>query len=254
MTDCNALHVQDIGEYTPNTSTIFGTRLNSQEADILHDIRDKIGAGQVNSSAISFSPPWIVEKALQSEMDDKWSEAFVEVAEAKLPGDANVISSDVVLKIKTKDDESLKIKAQIVVHGNRDTAREKVGSDCAAADMDVIRMVLCMAACLGFNVDSADIKEAFMQSGPIQRSVFVGPPRDCHRKRGMVWKLLKLTYLMADAGRQWLLRAEHWLLNDGGLERVPGVSQVFIRREVERISLVMAKVIDDFLIAGKRIT
>lgn len=241
---------KDVGEYEPSTENINGRRLLSQEAAILNDIKDKIGTGQVTASAIAFAPSWVVEKAMRSEHDENWVGAYEEVAESELPSEANVISSHVVFKIKTNDDSSLKLKGRIVVHGNRDADRDLVRSDCAAADMMLIRLVISLTTIMGFNLGSADIKGAYMQSGPIQREVYVRPPKDCYRRRGYVWRLLKLPYGMVDAGRQWLLRVEDWLLGSAGMNRVDGVNQIFTRTEGGRIKTIVAKVIDDFLVAG----
>lgn len=241
---------KDVGTYDPSQRDIAGERMKSNYMAILHDIKDKIGTGQVTASAIAFAPSWIIEKAMRAEHDENWTGAYEEVAEAGLPKTANIISSHVIFKIKTNDDESLKLKGRIVVHGNRDAEKDMVRSDCAAADMMIVRMMISLATILGFNMATADIKGAYMQSGPIQREVYVRPPKDCHRKRGMVWKLLKLPYGLTDAGRQWLLRAENWLLGDAGMERVDGVNQMFTRKHGDKIKLIVAKVIDDFLVVG----
>lgn len=242
---------RDLGQYKESVGNINGQKMVSQEAAILHDIRDKIGTGQVTASAIAFAPSWVVEKSMKAEHDENWTGAYEEVHESDLERGANVISSHVVFKVKSNDDGSLKLKSRIVVHGNRDDERELIRSDCAAADMLIIRLVISLATMLGFNMATADIKGAYMQSGPIQRNVYVRPPRDCSRKRGMVWRLLKLPYGMADAGRQWQMRAENWLLGKAGMERIDGVNQMFVRRDSGRIKLLVAKVVDDFLITGR---
>lgn len=82
---------------------------------------------------------------------------------------ANVISSHVVFKVKTNDDGSLELKGRVVVHGNRDSEKDSVRSDRAAADMMIVRTVISLASILGFELATADIKGAYMQSGPITR-------------------------------------------------------------------------------------
>lgn len=51
---------KDMGTYTPSKSDIVGKKLSSQEAAILHDIKDKIGSNQVTASAIAFAPGWVI--------------------------------------------------------------------------------------------------------------------------------------------------------------------------------------------------
>lgn len=70
---------------------------------------------------------------------------------------------------------------------------------------------------LGFRIGTADIKGAFLQSGPIRRYIFVRPPREWPRLRGRLWKLLKLPYGITDAGRQWQVVVEDWMLTQAGV-------------------------------------
>lgn len=81
-------------------------------------------------------------------------------------------------KVKTDDDGDLKLKRRIVVHGNRDSEKDTVRSECAAADMPIVRLVLSLEAPMGFNFGTADIMGAFMQRGPIRRDVYVRPSRE----------------------------------------------------------------------------
>lgn len=114
-----------------------------------------------------------------------------------------------------------------------------------------VRMVISLACMLDFDMATADIKGAYMQSGPVMREVYIRPPKDCHRKRGIVWKLLKLPYSMAEAGRQWQLRVDDLRLGKAGMTRADGGNQLFMKRKGKMIILIVAKVIDDFFIAGK---
>lgn len=98
-----------------------------------------------------------------------------------------MISSEVLFKIKTNDDGSLKIKVGIVVHGNRDSDKDLVRGYCAADDMILDLLVISLAVVMRFNLGSADIKGSFIQSGTIQPEVYVRKPKDCHRKQGGVW-------------------------------------------------------------------
>lgn len=157
-----------------------------------------------------------------------------------------------MFKIKTNTEESLELKGRIVVPDNREANIDLVRSGCAAADMILVRLVIRLAALMGFNMGTAYIKGAYMKIGPIQREVYVRPPKDCYLKRGCVWRLMKFTYGMADYGRQWLLRVEDWLLGKAGMKRVADVNQVFTRTKDGRIILILAKVIDDFFWQGRR--
>lgn len=52
-----------------------------------------------------------------------------------------MVSSHATLKIKKDVNGNIKRKGGIVVHGTGDADRDRVRSDCAATDMEVIRML-----------------------------------------------------------------------------------------------------------------
>lgn len=117
-------------------------------------------------------------------------------------------------------------------------------------------MLLSIITCTGLDLATADIKGAYLQSCPIRREIYVRPPRERHSnnryKRGILWKLTKLPYGIVEAGRQWQKKVEYWMMTQGKLRRVFGISQLFIRRtEQGEIYILVANVTDDFLIGGK---
>lgn len=67
---------------------------------------------------------------------------------------------------------------------------------------------------------------------------------------GKLWQLLRLPYGIPEAGRQWALVMEFWMLNDMRFQRVRGASQLYIERDREgNIILIITKVTDDILMA-----
>lgn len=68
----------------------------------------------------------------------------------------------------------------------------------------------------------------------------------------MLWRLKKLPYGICEASRQWAKAIESWMLEAIGLERVFGVSQLYVRRRQDgSVQLILAKVTDDFFVAGQ---
>lgn len=196
-----------------------------------------------------------MDEAFNSEFQNNWVDAFVEVPERSVPRDANVITSHVVYKIKTDETGSRKLKARVVPHGNRDTEKDNIRKDSATAQLGVIRLLLSVSTLLGLQLATADIKGAYLQSGPIKRTIFVRPPKEHlynqNHHRGTLWKLTKLPYGIVEAGRQWQKTVEDWMLTDVGLTRLFGIIQLFIRRNRhDKIVLIIAKVTDDILIGG----
>lgn len=113
-------------------------------------------------------------------------------------------------------------------------------------------MVCSIATILCFRLGCLDIKGAYLQSGPIRREIFVRPPHECAKKRGIIWKLVKHPYGITEEGRQCAKVFEGWLLDVAGFERVFGVSQIFVKRTKNGdISMIIAKVTDDLLMSGR---
>lgn len=174
--------------------------------------------------------------------------------EQQVPKNANVISSHVAYKIKIDEDESLKLKDRICPHGNRDKEKDVIRKDSASVQFPIIRLMLRISALLSLRIGKVDISAAYLQSGPITREIFVRPPKEHGGKRGTLWKLLKLPYGIAEAGRQWQTVCESWLLfKKMGFQRISGISQLFVLRFNDgNIRMLCAKVTDDFLFSGSQ--
>lgn len=56
---------------------------------------------------------------------------------------------------------------------------------------------------------------------------------------------------MTDAGKQWLLRIDDCMLVKAGMERAVGVIQVIVRKKGGEAYVIVAKVIDAFLVSGR---
>lgn len=111
---------------------------------------------------------------------------------------ANVISSHTVYKVNHDDDGSLRIKARIAPHGNEDSLKHIVKSDCAMSSPTSIRYILTIAALNRCVISRADVKFAFLETGQAQRDVFVRTPRESADKRHY-WLLLSAAYVLVNA-------------------------------------------------------
>ena len=54
-----------------------------------------------------------------------------------------------------------------------------------------------------WNLQSIDIKAAFLQGHNISRDVFLKPPPEAHCPNGYVWKLRVSVYGLLDASLKW---------------------------------------------------
>lgn len=52
-----------------------------------------------------------------------------------------------------------------------------VRSDSVVGDINIFLLVVILAAVMGFNMSTDDIKGGYMQSGTIQRDIYFRPPK-----------------------------------------------------------------------------
>lgn len=173
--------------------------------------------------------------------------------EQDVPTGANIIGSHIVYKVKTEEHGILRLRARICPHGNHDDELEEVGKESATAQFDFSRLMLALTTMLSFRIGLVDIKGAYLQSGPIQRELYVRQPKGCKTtQRGLLWHLTKLPYGITETGRQCAATMENWTTNVLGLERVYGVSQMFVKRGRNyELMFIVIKLTDDLLFSGR---
>ena len=76
-----------------------------------------------------------------------------------------------------------------------------------------VRACLCIIATNSWKLHSIDFKTAFLQGKPIERDVYLKPPKEC--RTNMIWRLRKTVYGLADAPRVWFLRLKEELVKSG---------------------------------------
>lgn len=71
---------------------------------------------------------------------------------------------------------------------------------------------------LNFRLATADIKGAYLESGPIRRTIYVRPPVEWSSthtdQRNMLWKLTKFPYGIVEAVREWQTTVQARMLRD----------------------------------------
>ena len=183
--------------------------------------------------------PEVVE-AKEKEIE-KWIqyEAFEEVDEDET---LHVLSSRWVVTEKENSD----IKARLCVRGFEEDIYPQ--SDSPTAHQDSFKLFLAIAANEGFKLKSLDVTSAFLQGEPLERDVFMEPPKEA-KVEGKVWKLMKSAYGLYDASRKWFLAVKAEVLGIG-MKPVSGDEAVFhMIKDGILIGLCLLHV-DDFLVGG----
>ena len=81
-----------------------------------------------------------------------------------------------------------------------------------------------------WNLQSTDVEKAFLQSGAIDRKVYVRPPNEAGVDHQKVWQLNVAACGITDAARKWNLKLKETLLNCG-LKMVEVEPAVFHMRD-----------------------
>jgi hypothetical protein len=154
-------------EERPSASTIDD--LSRVEQSLLAEAFDAVGSKDVSSSALSFFPPWVIEKAVETERHN-YMNIVEETSYAQAGPHSNILSTHSFLKIKFEYG-SYRLKCRLVPHGNRDEEKDALRKDSSTAQSLVIRLVLAIAMLHKFSVGSIDVVAAYLQSGPMPRRV-----------------------------------------------------------------------------------
>jgi hypothetical protein len=93
------------------------------------------------------------------------------------------------------------VRARLVVRGFEEDTN--VPKDSPTVGKSTVRVFLAIAANKGWTVKTTDIKSAFLQSQPLERDVFLTPPKEARVPPGRVWHLRKCLYGLKDAARQF---------------------------------------------------
>lgn len=95
----------------------------------------------------------------------------------KVPHDTNIISSHIIYKVKLNDDSTLKLKARIASHGNEDSDKDLMRTDCCICSPIGIRFIFSSATYRSWPIIRIDVKTALLQSDPASRQVIVIPTK-----------------------------------------------------------------------------
>ena len=96
-----------------------------------------------------------------------------------------------------------------------------------------------------------DIKCAYLQGLPLERELFMVPPRDV--STNVIWKLLKCPYGLADAGRKWYLKLLS-VLTSLGAKQSKLDQAIFTWHDLDGDCIrIMAVHVDDIIYGGTEI-
>ena len=161
-------------------------------------------------------------------------------------GQEKIGSRWVITKKEKHDGQKTDYKGRIVAKGFHE--KEKPQADSPTAMRESMKVFLSLAANENFELQSIDIRAAFLQSNILNRHVFVEPPKDL-KKENIVWKLRKPLYGLDDASRKFWLRIQQ-IFKEEGLKNVNGDEAYYYQRSNGNLIGMILTHVDDFSIAG----
>ena len=136
-------------------------------------------------------------KAKTTELDN-WRN-FGVYEEVKNTGQKTISVRWVITEKEKEGQQSL--KARLVARGFEETC--DIQSDSPTASKELMRIFLSILCSKGWDINSLDVKAAFLQSKTFDRDVFLKPPKEANCAPDVLWKLRKCVYGLNDAARSW---------------------------------------------------
>lgn len=195
-------------------------------------------------------PEYVLSNAYNAEELD-FKRTVKPVSLAEIPAKANIIASHTIYKLKINDDHSLKLKARIAPHGNEDSSRSLLRSDCSMCPPLGFRIIASLASIRKWRLSKIDVKTAFLQTGQAERDVYVVPPTESSDRNKCLWLLLTASYGLVNANAKWQVVSDQ-TLHKIGFCSIPVLPQLFYLTDDSGTTIAaLAKIVDDFLICGQ---
>ena len=180
--------------------------------------------------------------AKQKELE-KWKDYDV-YEEVDNEGQETVSTRWVITEKSDKDTNS--VKSRLVARGFEELNTE-FRTDSPTICKENLRLVSTIAVSNSWKIHSMDIKAAFLQGCPIDRDVFVQPPKEANTSK--LWKLKRTVYGLNDAPRSWYLKAAEELVK-AGAARSKYDQALFFWRNKGKLEGVVCCHVDDFFYTG----
>lgn len=142
-------------------------------------------------------------------------------------------------------------KARLVARGFEEVNNHELQKDSPTCASDSLRLLLAVICQNQWQVHSMDIKSAFLQGMELSRDIYIRPPPEAGSD-GILWKLKKCVYGLADASLYWYNKVKEIMLSTGGKMSQVDPAVFYWQDEQFKVTGVLACHVDDFLWAGSQ--
>ena len=164
----------------------------------------------------------------------------------------NVVPGRFVLALKHATTGETKAKARFVIGGHRDKEKGYQVHVGRTLSQSSVRMLLALAAILGFDVWTEDIKQAYLQSASaLRRRIFV-KPGELHLGKDEFLQLILPLYGLSESGDYWSRTLTDHCLSQIGMQQTSSDLSLFFRRVGHELVALSGNYVDDLLRAAPK--
>lgn len=188
---------------------------NTESADLLEleDFRVQDDVSNIDTHEdVLVTKDVSFDEAKQNEIKSwRQNEVFLEVEDKG----QKCISTRWVCTLK-ETEHGLVPKARLVARGFEELRVSELQKDSPTCASESLRLLVAVICQKQWRLHSMDIKSAFLQGMELSRDIFIRPPPEANRT-GMLWKLRKCVYGLADASLYWYNRVKNIMIEAGGI-------------------------------------
>ena len=145
-------------------------------------------------------------------------------------------------------EKGVETRARLTARGFQET--EDIPKDSPTMHKSSLRLILTLAAANSWQINTTDIKSAFLQGNDLDRVIHVLPPKESN-SIGKLWLLRKCLYGLKDASKQWYSKIENHLYSLG-FKRADDDYGLFYLVKDGTLQGFIGLHVDDFIHCGNR--
>ena len=140
-------------------------------------------------------------------------------------------------------------KARLVARGFEEINREELPKDSPTCASESLRMIMAVICQRKWQLNSMDIKAAFLQGKELTRNIYIRPPPEA-RSQGILWKLKKCVYGLADASLYWYNKVKDTMYQLGAVLSQVDPAVFYWLDDSYNVMGILSCHVDDFIWGG----